>query len=252
LPELRGKFVPLLTGIPSLRQLPFFLGHVFVDLVEQLFFDQLVVRLATPSDHFIQMRVRRYSSRPRQLCFDWCRARFTPWFAQRFCIMSQSAPSWLPWEARQDVWLGLDRWGWMTYPNTVLNADQQCHALEFARRHYAPALDPFHITPIADRALRELLALCRQQGIAAMLLLMPEGTEFQSWYAPTARAEIDTYLARLNREYDVPLVDARSWLPKTAFFDSHHLHPNGATAFTQRFARELLKPSPSPQPATGR
>ncbi len=82
-----------------------------------------------------------------------------------------------------------------------------------------------------------------------MLLLMPEGTEFQSWYHPAARAEIDTYLACLNREYEVPLVDARSWLPDTAFFDSHHLHGDGATAFTQRFAREVLEPWPSWPPA---
>jgi hypothetical protein len=85
-----------------------------------------------------------------------------------------------------------------------------------------------------------LLALCNGQGIAAMLVLMPEGTQFQSWYAPAARAEIDSYLATVSREYAVPLVDARSWLPDTAFFDSHHLHPDGATAFTERFARQLV------------
>src|SRR5439155_26027040 len=91
----------------------------------------------------------------------------------------------------------------------------------------------------ADRPLRELLTLCRQQQIPAMLLLLPEGPEFQSWYAPPARAEIDAYVDRLSRDYGYPLVDARSWLSETAFFDSHHLHPDGATAFTQRFAQEV-------------
>ena len=130
----------------------------------------------------------------------------------------------------------------MTYPNTVLDTAAQGRALEFARRHYAPALNHFHITPVADRALRELLTLCRQHGIAPLLLLMPEGTEFQSWYPPAGRAEIDAYLTRVKDEFDIPLIDARSWLPDTAFFDSHHLHPAGATAFTQRFARELSVP----------
>src|SRR5437660_1976228 len=131
----------------------------------------------------------------------------------------------------------------MIYPNTILNADQQRRALEFTRRHYAPAFADFQITSVADRALRELLTLCRHQGIAATLLLMPEGTEFQSWYAPSARIEINAYVTRLSREQDVPLIDARSWLPETAFFDSHHLHPDGAMAFTQCFAREWLKPA---------
>jgi hypothetical protein len=196
-------------------------------------------------------QVRRYAERPGHLRFDWCRGRCAPWFAHRFCILSRYAPGWLPWETRQDIWLGLDRSGWMTYPNTVLNAAQQQRALEFTRRHYAPAFTDFHITAVADRALRELLALCKRQDIAATLLLMPEGTEFQSWYPRSAPAEVDAYLDCLSREYEAPVVDARSWLPETAFFDSHHLHPDGATAFTQRFAREMLGPAPSPRPTTG-
>jgi hypothetical protein len=88
--------------------------------------------------------------------------------------------------------------------------------------------------------------LCRQQNIATTLLVMPEGPEFQSWYAPAARAEIDTYLSRLSRDYGIPLIDARSWLPDTAFFDSHHLHPDGATAFTQRFERAVFNDCPQP------
>jgi hypothetical protein len=179
--------------------------------------------------------LRRYAQRPRKLAVDWCLTHSTPWFAQRFCVMSRFAPGWLPWNTRQDIWLALDRSGWMEYPNTVLDAAGQHRALEFARRHYAPAFADFHITMAADRALRELLTLCEENGISSTLLLMPEGAEFQSWYSPEARAEIDAYLTALSREYSVPLVDARSWLPETAFFDSHHLHPAGAATFTQLF-----------------
>jgi hypothetical protein len=188
--------------------------------------------------------VHRYADQPQWFCFDWWRAQIAPWFTQRFCIMSRFAPGWLHWRTRQDIWLGLDSSGWMIYPQTVLDAAERQRALEFARRQYAPALDHFRITPIADRALRELLALCRQQNIATTLLVMPEGPEFRSWYAPAARAEIDTYLSRLSRDYDIPLIDARSWLPDTAFFDSHHLHPDGATAFTQRFERAVFNECP--------
>ena len=195
--------------------------------------------------------LRRYAEQPRQLCLDWCRAHAAPSFAQRFCIMSRYAAGWLPWETRQDIWLGLDRSGWMIYPHTILDAAGQSRALEFAHRQYAATLAHFHRTPVADRALRELLALCRREKIEASLVLMPEGTIFQSWYPVAARAEIDTYLALVSRDFRVPLIDARSWLPDTAFFDSHHLHPDGATVFTERVAREVLKPAPNPGLASG-
>jgi hypothetical protein len=196
--------------------------------------------------------VSRFAEQPGQLWVDWWRAQIAPGFTQRFCIMSRYAAGWLPWEVRQDIWLGLDRSGWMIYPHTILNDAQQRRAVEFAHQQYAGPLEQYRITAVADRALRELVALCRQQHIAATLLLMPEGTAFQSWYTPAARAAIDQYLAGLSRGYDVPVVDARSWLPDTAFFDSHHLHPDGATAFTQRFAREVLRPSPGWRLATGK
>src|SRR5262249_8985725 len=105
--------------------------------------------------------LRRYSEQPRQFCCNWFRAHAAPCFAQRFCIMSRYAPGWLPWETRQDIWLGLDRSGWMIFPHTILDAAGQRRALEFAHRQYAAALARFHMTPVADHALRELLVLCR-------------------------------------------------------------------------------------------
>src|SRR5262249_10094532 len=48
--------------------------------------------------------VRRYSDQPRKLLFDWCCSQLTPWFTQRFCVMSRYAPGWLPWDSRQDIW----------------------------------------------------------------------------------------------------------------------------------------------------
>ena len=38
-----------------------------------------------------------------------------------------------------------------------------------------------------DRALEELLAVCRREQIAAVLVTMPEATDFRGWYPPPAR-----------------------------------------------------------------
>jgi hypothetical protein len=95
---------------------------------------------------------------------------------------------------------------------------------------------------MSDRAMRELLELCRGQGIAVALLLTPEGSAFQSWYSPEARRCVDDYCDALSREYGVPLIDGRDWLDDTAFADSHHVTLGGAAAFTLRLGREVLQP----------
>src|SRR5262249_44530192 len=116
------------------------------------------------------------------------------------------------------------------------------HGLEYAHREYAGGLLHFGISPRSDQALRELLALCRRQQIGVVLVLMPEGSEFQSWYPSAALAEIDAYLVRLKREEQVPLVDARSWVPDNCFADGHHLMPRGANLYTDRLSREAIRP----------
>jgi hypothetical protein len=184
----------------------------------------------------------RYSEHPSLFGRRWLRSRLTPWFSHRFCVMSRYAADWLPWAVRQDGWRGMDPAGWLPAPFEEVTAEEYRRKRDFARDQYGPPLMHFHITPVPDRALREILELCRQEGIAVLLMLMPEGREFQSWYPAGARETIDTYLCGLSREYNAPLIDARCWLPDSAFFDSHHLLPHGAVAFTQRFARDILHP----------
>jgi hypothetical protein len=182
----------------------------------------------------------RYHDRPALLWQQWIVSRLTCWFSNRFGVMSYYAPGWLPWDCRQDGWLGMDGFGWLPYTRTAVDAEEYQRGVDYARRQYAPAFVNYHISEKPDRALRELLELCRREQIYVLLLLMPEGSLFQSWYSHGTRAEVDAYLASLCRRYGVPLVDARSWMEDTAFFDSHHLLPAGATAFTERFAREVL------------
>ena len=186
--------------------------------------------------------LRRYTEHPWVLGRHWLRSRLTPWFSHRFCVLSRFAAEWLPWSARQDGWRGMDAAGWLPAPFHNLTAEEYQRKRDFARDQYGPPLEHFHITTLPDQALRELLQLCRQEGIAALLLLMPEGTEFQSWYPPGARERIDAYLGGLSREYGVPLIDTRCWMPDTAFFDSHHLLARGAATFTERFAHAILNP----------
>jgi hypothetical protein len=75
-----------------------------------------------------------------------------------------------------------------------------------------------------------------------VLVLTPEGKEFQGWYAPEARAEVDRYSAAVASEYGLPLIDARDWLSEEDFSDQHHTLRRGAERFTERLGREVLRP----------
>lgn len=107
---------------------------------------------------------------------------------------------------------------------------------------YFSGMEDFQVHETADRATRELLALCREHGIEAMLLLAPEAQHFRNRYPPVAQRVIDSYCATLSREYGVPVADTRGWLADHEFSDGHHILTERAGAFTLRLGREVLQP----------
>jgi hypothetical protein len=172
----------------------------------------------------------------------WVRSRLVPWYSHRFCFLSRYAADWLPSGARQDGWQTIDDFGWLAYVDKTVTPEKYQKGTEFARKQYGPALEQFHVSERPNRNLRQIFDLCRKHHIRPLLLIMPEGTEFRSFYAPETCHQIDAYLGSLNRDYGVPLIDARCWLPNSCFYDSHHLLPSGAAAFSRRFAEEVMRP----------
>jgi hypothetical protein len=116
-------------------------------------------------------------------------------------------------------------------------------ALDQARRQYA-ALATFSFTgrDRATDALHELLASCREAGVPTGLVLMPEGPEFRSWYAPGSWPKFQGRLRQIGREEGAKLIVAREWIDEDDFLDSHHLLPAGAQKFSDRLGRECLLP----------
>ena len=121
--------------------------------------------------------------------------------------------------------------------------EQRIGGTAYARSQYLNKLRAYRIAPAADRATREFLTLCRNERIPVVLYLMPESSEFRSWYPPEALRTLDEYLAGLRSEYGLPLIDARTWLPDEVFWDGHHVIKRGAQAFTTRFADEAIAPA---------
>lgn len=145
--------------------------------------------------------------------------------------------------------LGGDAGWWL---HDELDEKTLAHCLATTRDSYRPRLQKFQVRRKADRAIRETLRLCRENGIEVVLLLTPEGREFQSWYASGALPRIDAYCRDLARENAVTLVDARHWLPDRVFTDSHHPLRRGAEIFTELLARDVLKPMVEGSPSRKR
>jgi hypothetical protein len=178
----------------------------------------------------------------RETYADFLRDRALLWLTYRSSFLAHAVPGWLSprgrwierlWDRRGGEWRAISE-GVTPEERRQLTAD--------ARRRYGRKLQNFHIAAGADRALRALLALCRERGIGVVLFLMPEASDFRGWYSPPARERLCAYLASLRRDYGTPLIDARGWIPDDDFWDGHHLLRDGAAVFTRRFAAEVLSP----------
>jgi hypothetical protein len=184
--------------------------------------------------------LRRYWPDPDPRLREWFGGRLAAWHTHRFALVSLVHPDLLGWDARQDRWNGLDRHGWLPDPRPRVSREEYERGAEFARREYEPCLRAYRIAPDADRALRELLTTCHREGVSAHLLCMPEGADFARWYPPGALDTFRAYMDGLCREYGLRWTDARTWIGREAFTDSHHLLAAGAEQFSRRFGREVF------------
>jgi hypothetical protein len=176
----------------------------------------------------------------RETYADFLRDRALLWHTYRSSLLAHWAPAGLLPRGRwvERLW---DPWGgeWQALSEGV-TPQQRRDLTADARRRYFRKLQDFRIAAGADRALRALLVLCCEQGIGVVLFLMPESSEFRSWYPPLAQERLSAYLASLRRDHGASLIDARCWFPDDDFWDGHHLLRDGAAAFTQRIAAETL------------
>jgi hypothetical protein len=120
-----------------------------------------------------------------------------------------------------------------------ISAAERAKRTAFAHRINIEYLQNMTVRPGADRAFRDTLREAADHGVRVVLLRSPEGPAFRSWYNPEGLARFDDYIARVSREHNAPILDARLWLNEEDFYDSHHVMKRGAEKFTARFAREM-------------
>jgi hypothetical protein len=186
--------------------------------------------------------VERYGVPAADLRRDWWQDWPVPCHGHRFAIMSLFLPRFLPYHLRLGGDRQVDQSGWLARNTTRPTPEQRRLAQEHAWNDFGVPLLSFRLSGAACRAQRDLLLRCREEHIAAALVWMPEGSQFQGWYPPEAETRIRAHLVELGDEFGVPLVDARDWVDDEGFIDGQHLHALGAEVFTERLRRELLAP----------
>jgi len=135
-----------------------------------------------------------------------------------------------------------DGTGWFPLDWGFTAPEKMRRSLQLGVANLKPLLDPVRIDPRSDAALRELLEECRARCIKVGVVLLPEHSVARGWYTPQARALVRGYLGRLGREWQVPIIDARDWLPDEAFADCAHIGLRGAGPFSERLSREVSQP----------
>ncbi len=185
--------------------------------------------------------LRRYAEQRQNFAWTWLEPKLLPCYNYRLQFQQHWAPE-LVAPGPKTASLPVDELGWHSTPVCPPGPTRDSIIHDFYRVQFEPVLHWVTVSPCIDALLREILSICRERNIAVSLLFLPESQEFQSWYAPQIRKDMDAYLERLSRECAVPWIDARNWVPDASFVDSCHLDCEGAAAFSERFGRDVLGP----------
>lgn len=190
--------------------------------------------------------VERFGFRPDEVRPAWLRSTLLPAFGLRFQILGRLGQSWLPFHLRHDWGRTTDPHGWGTALRDVATVDERTNGAARARAEYAAVLGTLTPGGPAGEAVREMLRVCRDRGVPAKLLWMPEATDFRALYPPDAEQRMTAFLGSLRTEFGVDVIDARGWVPDHEFTDGHHLLRPGAERFSGRLADEVLVPAFAP------
>ena len=182
--------------------------------------------------------VREFAKDPAAFEREMWRCRANPFSEHRHHLLGQVFPSWLPWHRRLDpTWAGMDGWGWLPGLDETNPPEPRMRKLrlDHCEGIYRKQFEGYAIDPLADRGLREAVALARANGARVAFAYLPESSEFRGWVPAAVEAEWRRHLGGLSRDLDVPVIDARLWLDDGFLVDGFHLSRVGAAAFSRRF-----------------
>jgi hypothetical protein len=166
----------------------------------------------------------------------WHERWLMPWHTHRVALLNRIAPKLLPHELRANWATGADETGWVA----LARPPQTPKSVAKTRQLFGANFVDFRLGGPSCEALVETLEFCRREGIACVVVALPEGSDVRSWYSPEMQREVNQFLTKLATEHSVPVIDARDWIRDDDFADSNHLRAAGAEAFSRRFHQDEL------------
>lgn len=166
-------------------------------------------------------------------------AGFSALYRYRLQTLGRIAPAWLPWNARYDSSRGSDSVGWLRGIFDNPTPEQRAAGIARATAEYGNLLQTLRLDGPAALAMHENLVLCQERGVAAVVVLMPEGKSFDALYTADARRRVTAFVADIERNFGSVVIDARRWLEDADFIDGHHALPSGAGTFTTKLGERI-------------
>lgn len=188
--------------------------------------------------------VRDYFAAPDRTLAALRRNRWLSVSAHRKPLLNQVAPRWLPVAARTDgMWSKIDATGWLP-GHTAADAGVAARAWAGTESYYRPLFDGYTIGADSDRALGQLVAEARADGVPVGLLYLPESMAFTRLMPPAVRAAAADHLTKTVAALGVPLIDARGWVADDQMPDGFHLLQGGAAEVSRRLGPAILEAFP--------
>src|SRR5262249_44421032 len=145
--------------------------------------------------------IGRYFDRPRPAYEKLVEGILALAYAQRSRLLASYSPFLdRPLPRQRGDWSDpslrtVDGFGWPPAPEQPPPPERlRLPALQYAL-HVCAALADSRVSPLADRALRELLDTCARHGVRPALVLVPEHSVVRAFYPPEARSGVHAYLA---------------------------------------------------------
>jgi hypothetical protein len=165
---------------------------------------------------------------------SWWESVLVPVYAQRVPLLSGAMPRLLRREQLQTWGGGMDPRGWFPLGLDMPRCDVHSKQAGWRRHHRRLRVGGPNVAIVAD-----ILHRAQQEGIAAVLVVMPQGPALRASFSAATQASIANQIADWRGEFGIPVIDARAWLDEEAFIDSIHLYAPAAQRFTARLYREL-------------
>jgi hypothetical protein len=188
-------------------------------------------------------RLLPYTDDPALFRRAWTSGRLNPWSAYRQAVLSDLLPDWQPPRVRVEfVWERMDARGFTPHPSASVSDEERARMMPNARRAARRAVNGFVPGDVPDRALRDVVARCRAEGIAVAFFWAPESPAYRGWYTPASRSALEEYGRGLAAELGVEVFPAPVHLAESDFADGDHLLRHGAERYSRWLADEHLKP----------